>query len=76
VLYHFEPHLQPFLLLGIIVILLGTGLDHNPPPTYVFCIPGVTGICHHAQFLLAEMASRELFAWADLKPILYILFPE
>jgi hypothetical protein len=41
-------------------MLAQASLDHSLP-LYIFCVPGMTGMYDHAQLLLTEMGSHELF---------------
>jgi hypothetical protein len=58
-----------FVVLGIgSLIYAQASLDHNPT-IHNSHIPGMTGVCHHAQLLLVKMGgSQELFSWSGLKP--------
>jgi hypothetical protein len=41
-------------------------LDHDPPIN-ASCVAGMTGTCHHAQFLLVGIGFCELYAHDDLE---------
>jgi hypothetical protein len=62
------PVLFAFLIFGIgSSVYAWPGLDCYPP-IYASCLAEMTGMHHHGQLLLIEIASCELFDQTDLKP--------
>jgi hypothetical protein len=66
VLYHLSSFALGIFLIGCHVNAWES-LNHDTP-IFASCMAGMTGIHHHAQNLLIEIRSYELFARAGLEP--------
>jgi hypothetical protein len=56
---------MPPSLFALGIFQVGAGLECDPP-FYTSWVAGISGMCHHAQFLLIEMGFHEFFAWVSL----------
>jgi hypothetical protein len=69
---HSTTWAMPLVLFALVIFDIGSPISPRRAWTvillYIFQVAGMTAAHHHAQLLLVEMASHQLFVWAGREP--------